>query len=506
MVGSTQRTENQVPLESEQTTRPWRRWLARRIASGTTTSMSTESATNLSALRVASRSWPYALFVPLLVFVYFAALQKFYLFDGDHAIQIIMARYFSWRSTDFYYWGQNRLGSLIPLLLVLPIKIFRWPALLCAVCIAVAFYVAALVLLVHQARSVAERLAAFVSFFVVPIGAYKFLLYTGHPYGPSMALSLAAFTLVFARGPVRPRMFIAGLSTSLALWVSEAAAAALVPLLWLAFERRKQLRIEILDWAVFFGAVSVLVPFMFYWRKQIGYEGHDAEYLKFADVEMLRLGLAKFLPQFTFMLKSEREGGPWFASWLASLLLAANLLALFLRRWLDERPQQGGTPLLSFLAAHNCVYFALIWIARHSYFGEGLIQRYWVPVIIYSLYVILVGATRAFERHRGHLALRAAAVGAALFVAVGSALMIPTNWPDRASFNSIEGHWADLELVRKRGATRVTGSYWRSLPLNVLSEFQILAIPNNFSRTARFKKQFSSKERRQHPERFVDFE
>jgi hypothetical protein len=448
-----------------------------------------------------------AAFALLALYIYFAALQHFYLFNSDHAIQIMMAHYFSWDSSDFYYWGQNRLGSLIPLLLLFPIKLLHLPALLCGVGCSCAFYLLALLVLFALARGPLEKVAALAAFFSVPIGSYVFLLYTGHPYGATMSLSLLAFAISFRAPPSTARLVVSGALLGISFWVSEASMAATGAMLLLLFERRTRWKINAGRVIALLAGTACIVPLIVYWRRQIGYEGPGADYVKPADVHMLALGLKRLFPQFSYMVASEQGTLPVGAWFVALVLIAVNGLVLVLRQSLiDEAAASVHTPTLTFLALHNVAYFVMILVSRHSYFGEGQIQRYWVPVVIYSLYMTLVVAARALAR-LGLRSRAAAFVSIAAAVVIGMlALNIPV-WPTHAEpnrFQNISDHWRDLETAREHGATRVTGDYWRALPLNVLSEFEILAVPRDFSRTARFAPEFRRKLRKRNPQMFLD--
>jgi hypothetical protein len=457
-------------------------------------------------LRARPVLWYSISFVALASYIYLAAIRRFYLFDGDHAIQIMMAKYFRWESSDFYYWGQNRLGSLVPLLLILPIKVLKLPALASAVVCASAFYASTLLLLFANARGTAEKAAALFGFLLLPIGAYEFLLYTGHPYGPAMALTLAAFTLVFRSVPSRTQLFLAGCALSVSFWVSEATLAGIASLCCLMFQRRRSLRLNAVGLAAFLSGIALLAPFILYWRHAIGLEGHDAEYLQFASVEMLGNGLHKFLPQFSDMTNSRLPFKPLIV-WLVAVTLAlVNPLILLARRWGREGADHAAPPILSFLAMHNCVYFLIVLASRHAYFGEGLIQRFWVPIILYSIYVLFVLTARVLQRYDVR-SLRATLTLATCVAVVGLSKGNVASWPGRShgqAFRAIQGHWDDLREVRMHRANRVTADYWRALPLNVLSEFEILAVPRDFSRTAQFRERFSPEARRREPDAFLD--
>lgn len=54
------------------------------------------------------------LFIIVLSFVYFAPCFYFD-YNSDHSIQILMSISFNFKR-DFFYWGQNRLGSFLPMI------------------------------------------------------------------------------------------------------------------------------------------------------------------------------------------------------------------------------------------------------------------------------------------------------------------------------------------------------------------------------------------------------
>jgi hypothetical protein len=321
-----------------------------------------------------------------------------------------------------------------------------------------------------------------------------------------MALTLAAFTWLFRAPPSLRVAFCSGLILSTSFWVSEATLAGIIPLLWLLFERRNVAQMDAKKFTALILGTAIFVPFIFYWRSRIGYVGHDADYLKVATLDMLGVGMKKFLPQFSDMINSELpEKSVW--SWVAATpLIVVNPLVLILRKTVvGEGSDQPRAPLLTFLALHNFVYFLIMLTSHHSYFGAGEIQRYWVPVIIFSIYLCLVLGARTLQA----IGPRALALLPALPTAVcvlSLAALAPAKWPHAdTTYGSIRNHRKDLRFIRRRGVTHVTADYWRSLPLNVLSNFAVLAVPRDFSRTSRFEPEFSPEARQTHPDQYYDF-
>jgi len=441
----------------------------------------------------------------LFWYVYLVALRRYYMFNSDHAVQIIMARYFTWESADFYYWGQNRIGSLVPLVLMIPIRVFHLPALASAVGCAVGFYGIVLGLMFACARGVIEKSATLLAFFLIPVGCYLYLLYGAHPYTPVMMLTVTAFVCLFRSPPSNTVAFVVGLLLSASLWVSEATFAAIVPMLLLLFERRRTLRMTPFRWLMLGLGLCVFVPFIFYWRSRIGFEGPLADYTKLAKPEMLLLGVQKFWPQFSTMVNGQLPVKSWWCDIVAVLLILVNPLVLALRKGVvGEAADAPRMPLMTLLAAHNCVYFLIVLASRHSYFGQGEVSRFWVPVVFFSVYLSLQLAARAVGMVRQRPITFMLVLSGAVCV-VGLAMMAPQGWPGPAAFATIEQHRANLRTVRARGATLVTSDYWQSLTLTVLSNFEVLAVPRDFMRTTKFAPEFSPEARQRRPQDFYDF-
>lgn len=434
--------------------------------------------------------------VLLLEIIYLAGLQRYYLFDGDHAVQIIMAKYFAGESRDFFFWGQSRLGSLIPVILILPVKVLRLPGLASGVTVSLAFYLAWVALLVLNARGPVERSLVLGALCLVPVGAYRFLLYTGHPYAPSMSLMMGAFTLCFAPttdGRTKPvsggRCLLAGLLLGVAFWVSEATLAGISALGWLLWRRRRALELDVAKVGSLGLGLVALVPLTIAWRQQIGDGEALADHTRLASIEQIGVGLQRFFPQLSDLVASQPPTKPVVAWAVAILLVLVNLAALFRRRLRLERGEESGTPIVGLLAIQNLVHFAIVLCARHSYFGEGQIQRYWVPVVVSSLFLMVVLARRAAGGWRS----RAGVVRCAAIVCFACLLRLDAaRFPgaDRDWHRRIDAHWASLARLREQRVTRAIGDYWDALPLTVLSEFEILAVPEGFGRMESLRGEF----------------
>ncbi|MBW4467310.1 MAG: hypothetical protein KME07_17935 [Pegethrix bostrychoides GSE-TBD4-15B] len=144
-----------------------------------------------------------------------------------------MAYHFQWPD-DLYYWGQNRLGSLVPLLSHLLLKILPLRP------VAAVSYVQYSLLLLGFCcfASLCKRLISKLIFALVwflPLGEFSELLSVGQPYGPQLALIGAACAamnqiIVHSEQPELKRQVLitlATLSLFLSLWVSDLSVVVL---------------------------------------------------------------------------------------------------------------------------------------------------------------------------------------------------------------------------------------------------------------------------------------
>ena len=152
---------------------------------------------------------------------------------SDHAVHILMAYDFHWPD-DLYFWGQNRLGSLLPLVSHLLLKIVPLRPVL------VVSYVQYGILLIGflafaslLKRPVSQLIFALVWF--MPLGEFSELLAIGQPYGPQLtciavALAIMDWLMNHPEQPEFKRQFlitVATLSLWSSLWISDLSLVVL---------------------------------------------------------------------------------------------------------------------------------------------------------------------------------------------------------------------------------------------------------------------------------------
>lgn len=137
------------------------------------------------------------LFTLLLIFVFTLSFQiyapiNFKFLNSDQGMHALMAANFDFKH-GFYYWGQNRLGSILPLLASFLIKINISP-LWAVSLVQYAFLLGLYILLFKLINNYVLKLSAAV-FLFLPIVTHIELLNIGHPYAPQLFLSVLLFYL-----------------------------------------------------------------------------------------------------------------------------------------------------------------------------------------------------------------------------------------------------------------------------------------------------------------------
>jgi hypothetical protein len=423
-------------------------------------------------------------FAAVLVAIYVVRLKNFYSFNSDQSIQIIMARYFTGAAVDFYYWGQNRMGSFVPILLILPVKVLGLHPLASAVAVSTILYLGFIYLLTRYSQSLLAVALVPLAFVLLPAEMYDLLLYTGHPYASLMFLCVLGFSILFppnektfSEFPLW-RFFAAGLTFSVAFWVSETAAAAVAGIALIVFWRRHELALSWLRIVAFGLGLAVFVPLILYWRHKIGYEGHDAEYLQIATLSEILRGLEKFFRQFTDLINKEGEK-TWTAYCAGIVMIAVTIGALF-----APLGKNNAGSLVKWLAAFNVFYFLVVLLAHHSYYGGGQIQRFWTaPVMISMALCVLL----PFELWRSRCpALMTLSAVACLACLASLAHLFVLRLPGTLPLV----HVANYERMQKLGARYVQGDFWDVFPLNIVSRFQMIAAPAGFGNSRQLRPRF----------------
>lgn len=440
----------------------------------------------------------------LIFIIYFAGVKKFAPFDADHAIQIIMAKNFNWEMTDFFYWGQTRLGSLMPVILIFPISLLPGYELEVAVLICIFIYIIAIRLLINCCASNLEKIFAYIFLLLLPPGVYDFFLFTGHPYLLSLLLILWMYNIEFAgsvayiyKGEWR-RSVLAGLVIMLSMWVSESNIAAVLALLTVIYGCRLKLGVKysLHRAIVIIGAAVLSLSLVFWVRFQIG---NSDDYGAIASLSQVTQGLKRFfeLTLGAILIKNNpaQYTYAWYSGCLVNIIfLASNFIAIinFLKYYIFKKEYIKLNPVVHFLAFNNFYYFALVLMSSFSYFGEAQIQHYFVIYVLSSLYIFSQLCATFCIKFDYSIKLRynrfiISIVISSMLVTILSMLLIFLEGVSNYDYKHNKHLRDAVNNAKLQSVKLIYGDYWNSLPINVLSSFEILSFPEHYLRMQSLK-------------------
>lgn len=122
-------------------------------------------------------------FIIGLSFLFYAPCN-YPFFNSDHAIHVLMAKDFQLPG-DFYYWGQDRLGSLLPMVAFLVKKTLNIHYLYVCSFVQYLFLLIGFIFLSSQLNSRGLKVAICAVLFI-PVNEYNALILIGHPYSSQL--------------------------------------------------------------------------------------------------------------------------------------------------------------------------------------------------------------------------------------------------------------------------------------------------------------------------------
>ncbi|GAB4377244.1 MAG: hypothetical protein Kow0075_05470 [Salibacteraceae bacterium] len=170
------------------------------------------------------------LIVSVISFTYYG-LPFYKGINSDIAIHVYMTQSFS-LPADFYYWGQDRLGSFIPAIAHMVHTLTGIKPYWCVSLVEYAVIVAGIALWWRFINSSLSRILLAV-FVLLPFYEMSYLLLPAHPYGEQMAVLAVVFVSMkrFTEQPGVFSVLIASVFASIAVWISDFSIVylALIP-------------------------------------------------------------------------------------------------------------------------------------------------------------------------------------------------------------------------------------------------------------------------------------
>jgi hypothetical protein len=174
------------------------------------------------------------LFIAYQFFIRFS-LWHFKGLNSDHAIHILMAESFDW-SKDWYYWGQNRIGSFIPMLGALIICL-RGGDSFNALGLAQISIIIGILFFLKELVQTRFSFLALATITLAPIYPFWLQLSLGHPYLSQLFFNLFLLVCFYSKKlSSRHKALILPLLAVLSVWASELSAAFLLALAIVEFK------------------------------------------------------------------------------------------------------------------------------------------------------------------------------------------------------------------------------------------------------------------------------
>jgi len=410
--------------------------------------------------------------VMLLLGLSFSRFSAYYypFLDSDMAIHVLMARGFEFYH-NLYYWGQTRLGSLLPLLAFVPWKVGLNP--LKAVSLAQYGMVAVTLVgfFLLERRWLGSVVLA--ALFMLPSPALVYTLMPGHPALPHVMLTvLGAYAAmrVDARDARSDRLwFLASwLCALMAVWVSDLAMVT-APVLWVwMLVRVNAVRLDgtLLRTSLAVILASLSLPLFVTWLKsgRVDYSGYDEQSV--AGLMAAAQGLAAHL-QSLFQTLLMKDGFRWSGLLAGAMVLASGLGVHAL---VSDARRRGMADVLTrtsllFLLLAALTYAATLmsgWAALNGYDSRYLA----VPVVFLMMSLCLILTER--ERPRRLLALSLFMAAIASGMSFGEQMP----HPDRFHVND-----EARERLRAMRSATILGDYWFCYAMAAYNADEIIPMP-----------------------------
>lgn len=412
--------------------------------------------------------------------------------NSDQAIHILMAEHFSF-SNSLYYWGQNRLGSIIPMIahlfVVLGMNAIWAVSITVFILLSITYF---LFSSLFKSRFIK---IAFAILFFIPFSPFNTILFIGHPYiGNLFFIAFPTYLindiLKNKNSYIRNNYFnflvaLASFSTVLSVWANEMSitfiATIAVFLSVYFYHRYKSKAIVNQDLKqVVSGFVGALPALAFLIYSKMTSPSNDAKL--FVDIKGFFLILSTIVKNIWIKLSFNGNDdlwvsiGSWFFVISAILLLKIqNLMSLFATNTIRKFAFLNFWCALILCSLSNWVFMNFIPI------------RYFSMVYFWGIVLLLI----RFESTKWGQIYKKIALG--VFVLIVSLATILSN------LNYYKNQYSDSEYQRLKGFSSlgqasIIGGYWDSYIIGIANPKEIIVIPfeNDFVRNPhQIKKLFS---------------
>lgn len=175
------------------------------------------------------RKWNVVSIAPIVLIILLSIRSAAAVFsprlNSDNAVHVLMAYHLK-LPDDLYYWGQDRLGSIVPILSHFLLKILPLPVVTVVSIVQYGLLIFGYLCLASLLKQTTSRLALALVWFL-PLASFTQLVFVGQPYGPQIALIGAACVAIDRRAQaktlLKKRLWLATATACLfiSLWISD---------------------------------------------------------------------------------------------------------------------------------------------------------------------------------------------------------------------------------------------------------------------------------------------
>ncbi len=295
------------------------------------------------------------------------------IFDSDGAIHVLMAQDFVFPQ-GLYFWGQNRLGSFVPLV-SLPFVSLGIPAIWVVSCVQFFLLIGTFLNFAKGLSNLQKFSLSLLIFF--PYYHWWFLVSTGQPYIPQLFFLSLIYRLYQDHNSWSARhWWIFTLYGLLSIWISDLAITYIgVIALFRLFRERKSLRSTYTTHLLFQGCISFL--FLFFLLRVKAATTVSEEYQQLIGPPSEWASVFKNLTE--FYLSEATHFSSYWATSLGIILIMTSVMLVFLKNiklaWRSPWFVMTATILVATLVSH--------WV-----FKNGL-RYFTLPLSLFVLFSLL---------------------------------------------------------------------------------------------------------------------
>ncbi|MFI5150163.1 MAG: hypothetical protein ACHQRM_10560 [Bacteroidia bacterium] len=437
-------------------------------------------------IRVSSSIQIPVLFLLALVSFFILSPWKSPFLNSDNAVHILMT-YDCQLPNDLYFWGQDRLGSFIPVFGHLLFSVLKLsPALAASIALYSVLFATVLLLSVFLDRAISRLLLAILIFF--PLHQMDYLLRLGHPYASQfffIALGLFCLKKSGYKKDMLSYLFLAGGTGSfmMALWSSDmtivAFLALMICLCCMFILDKKSLLERIASFRISAGIVLLMallgIGFVLY-AKSVSRPVASYNTTWMGSKENILNGARKYFHVFTHILGGWQGMLSALHHWL--MVVLSLLLARIFWLYIKTRNKQISVLALFFFLnflGGECLMLLSKWVALNNF--NGWYQTY--PYISLML-CLLVMADKALTDRAGILLNTCLAV-----LLVSSAFSEIRIYRLKINRDFNERSLSELKDLQNLGHCGIIGDYWHSYLPAALNPELIKATPYEDGRSER---------------------